>query len=121
MTVAQRPSILSLLFPTGMLVALALALPAPGPRAAAGQAAGTRAEKTPPADAQLALGKKVFVERCAKCHNEDGSAPVGDGLPLNKRALGDETLARNVNGRLKSASEGERRAVFAYIKSFRKS
>ena len=73
------------------------------------------------ANASLALGKKVFVEKCAKCHNADGSAELTDGLPLNKRPLSDEMLRKNVNGRLKDRSEEERRGVLDYIQSFRKS
>jgi mono/diheme cytochrome c family protein len=69
----------------------------------------------------LALGKKVFVERCSKCHGDDGSAALPDGLPLNRRVLSEEVLTKNVNGRLKGRSEEERRAVADYIKSFRKS
>jgi mono/diheme cytochrome c family protein len=70
--------------------------------------------------AALALGKKIFVERCAKCHGEDGTKPVGDGLPLSERTLSDEQLARSVRGRLRSATETEQKAVFAYIRSFQK-
>jgi mono/diheme cytochrome c family protein len=87
-----------------------------GATQSAGAGAADQKSEAPPA-----LGKKLFVERCAKCHREDGSAPLADGLPLNKRPLSEEKLTRNVNGRLKGASEEERRAVLEYIKSFRKS
>jgi mono/diheme cytochrome c family protein len=73
------------------------------------------------ANASLALGKKVFMERCASCHNADGSAELPDGVPLNKRSLSEEKLRKNVNGRLKDRSEEERRGVFDYIQSFRRS
>lgn len=72
------------------------------------------------AEAALSVGKKIFVERCAKCHGEDGSEPVGDGLPLSKRDLTDEQLNRNVRGRLKSASLEQQTAVFLYIRSLHK-
>jgi len=72
------------------------------------------------ADASLAVGKKLFVEKCAKCHGEDGTKPVGDGPALSERKLSDEQLQKNVRGRLKSASEDEQRGVAAYIRSFQK-
>ena len=68
----------------------------------------------------LALGKKIFVERCAKCHGEDGKKPVGDGLALSERKLSDEALTRMVRGRLKSSPEREQKAVTAYIRSIQK-
>lgn len=70
--------------------------------------------------ASSAVGRKIFVERCAKCHNEDGTKPLDGGLPLAERKLSDEQLAKNVRGRLKSATEDEQRAVAAYIRSFQK-
>ena len=86
----------------------------------ANPASSAKAGATQP-NASLALGKKVFVERCANCHNADGSAELPDGLPLNKRPLSEEKLRKNVSGRLKDRSEEERRGVFDYIQSFRKS
>jgi mono/diheme cytochrome c family protein len=67
---------------------------------------------------ELALGKKLFVAKCAKCHNEAGDKPVGGGLPLSKRKLTDEKLTNAVRGRLGSASEEAKRAVLLYIRSF---
>ena len=34
-----------------------------------------------PADADLALGKKVFAETCAACHGEGGRGGLGTGAP----------------------------------------
>ena len=70
--------------------------------------------------ASLALGKKIFVERCAKCHGETGEEPLAGGPPLSERKLTDEQLARSVRGRLKNSPEEEQRAVAAYIRSFQK-
>jgi len=92
--------------------------PAP---ASATQAPSGPAKAVAPSGEMPAVGKKIFVERCAKCHNADGSAELSGGLPLNKRPLSDEQLRKNVNGRLKDYSEAERRSVFDYIQSFRKS
>ena len=106
--------------------ALGLSLTTPGPQARTPQssAATSKAQSgTPSAPAggpDLALGKKVFMARCAQCHDADGSKELPEGLPLNKRPITDEKLTRNVNGRLKDASEAERAAVLEYIKSFRK-
>jgi mono/diheme cytochrome c family protein len=133
MVAAGRPFLMTAATSIGCVMALALALSAAAPPEGAGQAQGssqaqstaTRSAGAKSADqkpqASLALGKKVFVERCAKCHGEDGSAALAEGLPLNKRPLSEEKLTKNVNGRLKDASEEERRAVLEYIKSFRKS
>ena len=68
----------------------------------------------------LALGKKLFVEKCAKCHDERGDKPLTTGLPLSERKLAHDEIARMVSGRLKTASEEERRAVVLYVESFMK-
>jgi mono/diheme cytochrome c family protein len=68
----------------------------------------------------LATGKKIFVERCAKCHDERGDKPLKTGLPLSQRELSDEEIARAVSGRLKGAPDEEKREVALYINSFMK-
>ncbi len=68
----------------------------------------------------LATGKKIFVERCAKCHDERGDKPLKTGLPLNQRELSDEEITRAVSGRLKDAPDEEKRAVALYVNSFMK-
>jgi mono/diheme cytochrome c family protein len=68
----------------------------------------------------LALGKKLFVERCAKCHDVRGDKPLPTGLPLNQRKLTDDEIARMSSGRLKTASAEEKRAVAFYISSLMK-
>ena len=42
----------------------------------------------------LATGQKIFVERCAKCHDERGDKPLKTGLPLSQRELSDEEIVR---------------------------
>ena len=66
----------------------------------------------------LAAGKKLFVERCAKCHDERGDKPLSPGLPLSQRELFGEKLARAVSGRLKNAPDEDKRAVTLYVSSF---
>lgn len=68
----------------------------------------------------LATGKELFVERCARCHNERGDKPLKTGLPLNQRGLSTEVIARAVSGRLRDRTEDERRAVTLYIASLMK-
>ena len=68
----------------------------------------------------LATGKKIFVERCAKCHDERGDKPLKTGLPLSQRRLSDEEIASTVSGRLKDAPHEEKRAVALYVSSFMK-
>jgi mono/diheme cytochrome c family protein len=68
----------------------------------------------------LATGKKIFVERCAKCHDERGDKPLRTGLPLSQRELSDEEIARAVSGRLKEAPDEEKRGVALYVSSFMK-
>ncbi len=68
----------------------------------------------------LTTGRKLFVARCAKCHNERGDKPLENGPPLNERKLSDEEILRAVSGRLKGAAEEEKRAVAFYVTSFMK-
>jgi mono/diheme cytochrome c family protein len=63
----------------------------------------------------LAIGKELFLERCARCHNEGGDKPLKTGPPLNERGLSTEVIARAVSGRLRDRPEEERRAVTLYI------
>src|SRR5437667_12732105 len=63
----------------------------------------------------LAIGMKLFVERCAKCHDERGDKPLKTGLPLSQRELSGEQLARVVSGRLKDSPDEDKRAVTLYI------
>ena len=68
----------------------------------------------------LEKGRELFVERCARCHNERGDKPLKTGLPLNERELSTEVIARAVTGRLQDRTEDERRAVTLYISSLMK-
>jgi hypothetical protein len=47
-----------------------------------------------------------------------GDKPLRTGLPLSKRELSYEEIARAVAGRLKDASDEEKRAVALYVSSF---
>ena len=69
-------------------------------------------------DRLLTAGKKLFVQRCARCHGERGEKPLSTGLPLCQRKLMPEPLARSVKDRLQDSTEEDRRAVQLYIESF---
>ena len=71
-------------------------------------------------DSTLIVGKKLFVERCGRCHDERGDKPLASGPPLNERKLTREGIERAVGSRLRDKTEEERRAVVAYIESFLK-
>lgn len=66
------------------------------------------------------LGKQLFVTRCASCHNENGDKPLKDGPPLKERALSREVIEKNVNSRLSTATEEEKRGVALYIERMKK-
>jgi mono/diheme cytochrome c family protein len=68
----------------------------------------------------LATGKRIFVERCAKCHDERGDKALSSGPPLSDRGLSDDAIFRAASGRLKNAPDNDKRAVALYISSFMK-
>ena len=88
----------------------------------------------------LAKGKELFVERCARCHNERGDKPLKTGPPLDEVCTpqfpghrdgtvgaggcelsdgGAHLLGHDVTGRL-PVLEDERRAVTLFISSLMK-
>lgn len=73
-----------------------------------------------PQEQLLSSGKKLFVERCGRCHDERGDKPLASGPPLSERKLSREVIIRAVGGRLKDRTDDERAAVVAYIESFLK-
>jgi len=80
--------------------------------------------RTAPADEEvarlIAKGKGIFLEKCAKCHNERGDKELSSGKPLSERGLGTEAIARAVKGRLREYTDEERQAVTLYIASLMK-
>jgi mono/diheme cytochrome c family protein len=68
----------------------------------------------------LILGKRIFVEKCARCHAEAGDKPLQSGLPLNQRDLSAQDITKFVSGRLKDAPDEEKRAVALYVQSIMK-
>ncbi len=68
----------------------------------------------------LAIGKKLFVQRCAKCDDERGDKLLESGPPLSERKLSDGEIAGAVSGRFKDAPAEQKRAVALYVTSFMK-
>ena len=67
--------------------------------------------------AEIALraqGKSVFVTRCAKCHDEDGSKKLPDGTTLVERLARSQNPEARLQTRLKDPQE--LRAVTVYMK-----
>ena len=88
--------------------------------ALAGEFLQEASTKPAPPEQPLTAGRKLFVERCGRCHDERGDKALASGPPLNERELTHEQIARAVRGRLKDKTEDERAAVVAYIESFLK-
>jgi mono/diheme cytochrome c family protein len=87
---------------------------APKPLMQTQTAAATSEQAKPVANI---VGRDLFVERCASCHNERGDKPLRTGLPLNQRKLSRETITSAVQGRLRSKTAAEQQAVVEYISS----
>jgi len=60
-------------------------------------------------------GKKIFVERCAKCHDADAAKKLPDGTTLLQRLAASKDLEARLGTRLKQPQE--RHAVTVYIES----
>lgn len=106
------------LLPVGLLLLASVALA--GARRQNQAPQPPRTSQTEDREKLLALGKKIFVERCASCHDERGDKPLKSGPPLAERGLSDADVARLASGRLKGAPDEEKRAVALYISSFMK-
>jgi len=65
-----------------------------------------------PADMKEA-GHKIFVERCAKCHDENGTKVLPDGTSLVQRLARSKDPLELLATRLKK--EQERQAVMLYL------
>ena len=53
----------------------------------------------------LAKGKELFLDRCARCHGENGDKPLTTGVPLSDRRLTGDVIARAVKGRLADGTD----------------
>lgn len=62
-----------------------------------------------------AQGKKIFVSRCAQCHNENAAKKLPDGTTLLQRLAKSKNLEARLQTRLKNTEESH--AVALYIES----
>ena|SRR5438067_13059171 len=63
----------------------------------------------------LEQGKKIFVARCAQCHNDDASKKLPDGSTLLRRLAQSKDPEARLGTRLKDPQE--RHAVMIYLDS----
>jgi len=73
----------------------------------------------PKESAILEQGKKIFVARCAKCHDADANKALPDGTTLLKRLAQSKDPEARLGTRLKDPQE--RHAVMIYVDSLLKS
>ena len=77
---------------------------------------GTPASRPGSQDAALfEQGKKIFVSRCAQCHDNDANKKLPDGTTLLQRLAQSKDPEARLGTRLKDSQE--RRAVMTYVDS----
>jgi len=81
-------------------------------------AADSATPSNPTNAALLAQGKKIFVTRCAKCHDNDGNKKLPDGTTLLGRLAKIQDPEAQLGTRLKDPQE--RHAVTIYVDSLLK-
>jgi mono/diheme cytochrome c family protein len=78
-------------------------------------AADSATTSNAPNAALLEQGKKIFVARCAKCHDNDASKKLADGTTLLGRLAQSKDPEARLGTRLKDPQE--RHAVMMYVNS----
>lgn len=82
-----------------------------------GLASDKSSSQTSPNDAALReQGKKIFVNRCAQCHDEDANKKLPDGTTLLQRLAKSKDPEARLQARLKNPQE--RHAVMIYLAEF---
>jgi mono/diheme cytochrome c family protein len=76
---------------------------------------GVAAQQPPDTTGPYELGRRIFVSRCAKCHDEDASKKLPDGTTLVERLAESKDPDALADTRLKQMSEGDRQAVHRYL------
>ncbi len=61
------------------------------------------------------LGHDVFVQHCAKCHDDNAAKPLPDGTNLLQRLARSDDFDALLSTRLKKMSEPERQGVKLYV------
>ena len=82
-------------------------------------AADSATRSNAPDAALLERGKKIFVARCAKCHDNDANKKLADGTTLIGRLAKVKDPEARLGTRLKDPQE--RHAVMIYVDSLLKS
>lgn len=75
--------------------------------------AGAAGQSVPESPTGADQGKKIFVSRCAQCHNDDAAKKLPDGTTLLIRLSKSTDPETRLGTRLKK--EEERRQVFLYL------
>jgi mono/diheme cytochrome c family protein len=76
---------------------------------------GPAAQQSQNAPGPYESGKRIFVSRCAKCHDEDAAKKLPDGTSLVQRLAESKDPDALADTRLKRMSEGDRQAVHTYL------
>jgi mono/diheme cytochrome c family protein len=61
------------------------------------------------------LGHDVFVQHCAKCHDENAAKPLPDGTNLLQRLARSDDYDALLSTRLRKMNESERQGVKLYV------
>jgi mono/diheme cytochrome c family protein len=77
--------------------------------------AGAHAAEAPPPPATL--GRTLFVDRCAKCHDADASRKLPGGRSLVERLATKPDLRAALQGRIKDLGEEQQKAIVSYVGS----
>jgi cytochrome c2 len=75
--------------------------------------AAAQSPSSPSASESSAKGKKIFVTRCAKCHDENAGRKLPDGSNLLDLLARSQNVKARIATRIKN--EDEQRAVAAYM------
>ena len=76
---------------------------------------GPAAQQSKDATGPYESGRRIFVSRCAKCHDEDAAKKLPDGTSLVQRLAESKDPDALADTRLKRMSEGDRQAVHTYL------
>ena len=76
---------------------------------------GPVAQQSQDAARPYELGRRIFVSRCATCHDEDAAKKLPDGTSLVQRLAESKDPDALADTRLKRMSQGDRQAVHTYL------
>ena len=76
---------------------------------------GPAAQQSQDATGPYESGRRIFVSRCAKCHDEDAAKKLPDGTSLVQRLAESKDPDALAATRLRRMSEEDRQAVHTYL------